>query len=464
MKILIIGGGIAGLMAAAGAKKANPDANVKIIEHSSRLGGLLAGIEYPEQGLYYDLGTHIFQETGISDYDTFILNALPEEDRLLFPLGRGDLSGSVFNGRLQKNVHFPDLRQHGDGDRLIGGIKSHISELKEVKKNSRCTKLFDEAAMIFGREYANEVICPILAHVFQLPAERLSAFSLWLPGVTRVVIDDYPKWLRSATDNVYRSVSAVPDQRMLPNHLRHTRRSFYSKRSGSKGVIDGIALALTKLGVEIILKANVAQIDLQNNTIGYKILDKDIETAEYDQLILAVGAIGAAHLLKLDVSGFRFDKPMPHWLLNLQLKGLCSSDLCYIYGLDKGCEWYRVTNYKAFSGDQLDRRLTVEIIGRETVDIKRLPMSIVEQLTTLGLIESSAVDFVNMVHLPSGFPSPTQTNILALQELGSKVSKLLPSNAALCGIGSSGGLFFQNEVAPDAYQKAFRLIDKGFGG
>ena len=86
MKYAVIGAGITGLMAAKAILDKDSDAHVTIIERDQVVGGLLAGIEYSEQELYFDLGTHIFQETGIDEIDNNLLSAIPPKDLIHFLL------------------------------------------------------------------------------------------------------------------------------------------------------------------------------------------------------------------------------------------------------------------------------------------------------------------------------------------------------------------------------------------
>lgn len=456
MQILVLGGGITGLLAAVGAKQANPSAQLTLLERAPQIGGLMAGVEYPDKQLYFDLGTHIFQETGDRAYDSALLEAVPRNDLLHFPVGLGDLSGAIFNGRLQEGIHFPDIRQHSDAASLTAGVRDHIRGLSQLAGLDRGSTLLENAVAKFGWGYATEVLLPILEHVYCIPAEKLAGFAMELPGLTRVVVDDYDVWLRSVSQGLYRAVAAVPDQRRLPAEMRHMRRSFYSRRLGSRAFVDGITQRLSSAGVRLLTDVNVERLDLQGSLIQYQ-ASGQTHALRYDALIVATGAIGAAHLLKLDLSDFRFDQPLPHWLIHLRLAECCPSDLCYLYGLDFACKWYRITNYRAFSGDDTDHRLTVEVLGRDNVDNEVWPRKITEQLASLGLLKSHSYDFSAVMRLPAGFPSPTRRNIASLINLGARVAEALPPNAVLCGIGANGGQFFQNEVAPEAYRRAYQL-------
>jgi oxygen-dependent protoporphyrinogen oxidase len=337
-------------------------------------------------------------------------------------------------------------------------LREHIRGLRHVSELDRSATLLETAAAKFGWTFAEKVLAPALEHVYCTPADKLSGFAMQLPGLTRVVVDNNEDWLRGAISNrLYRAVAAIPDQRCLPAAMRHTRRSFYSRSLGSRAFVDGIIRRLSTAGVRLVTDVKVEHLDLQGSLIEYQAAGQ-VHALRYDSLVVATGAIGAANLLKLDLSNFRFDPPMPYWLIHLRLAESCPSDLCYLYGLDSACEWYRVTNYRAFSGDDTDRRLTVEILGREGIDNEAWPRKVAEHLAALGFLRSPAYDFSAVMPLPAGFPSPTQNNIASLMNLGAKATEVLPLNAILCGIGANGGMFFQNEVALDAYLRTHRLV------
>ena len=85
MNYLIIGGGISGLVSAHALLKGNPSAKITIVEKDKNLGGLLAGIEYEDENLYFDTGTHIFQETGNQELDELLLEKGDKVDINLAP-------------------------------------------------------------------------------------------------------------------------------------------------------------------------------------------------------------------------------------------------------------------------------------------------------------------------------------------------------------------------------------------
>jgi|TARA_B110000495_G_scaffold8046_1_gene5921 protoporphyrinogen oxidase len=455
MKFLVIGGGIAGLLAAYRLRFDYPDASITLIEREQQLGGLLAGADYGK-GRYFDLGTHVFQETGNAVIDNFLLSIVPPEELIHFDVGQGDLAGSLFSGHLQTNTHFTDLRNWvGDTDEMVASLRSHLAGIKDFPSLDRCASLLDVAHLRFGQAYASQVIAPMLEHIFGRPAETLSGFALLLLGLTRVVVDDFPDWLAQSNDEKYRSLFGVPDQRLLPREYCNSKRSFYSRKRGSCAFVEGITKFLERSGVHFKIGTSIVNLDLETASLHLENSMGQSETIKNaDGIVLATGVIGVAKLLGLDLAPFGFDRPMPHDLIHLELEEPVDSDLCYFYGLDPNSDFFRITNYRALTNLADDCRLTVEVLGQEQPNLEILLPSLTNQLQALGFLSNEEFTFSQLQRLPAGFPVPTVQNMKALELLGKHLENLLYPHTRVAGIGARPGLFFQNEIMKDVYERA----------
>ncbi len=458
MRYVVIGGGLAGLMAARSLRVTNPAAEVTVIERNAELGGLLGGKIYPNDDLYFDQGTHIFQETGEAELDEFLLAAVPASDLLHFQAGEGDRSGTVFNGRLQFNSHFLDIRERHDASDLIASLETHVAAGGDVPGIDRIGPLLATSRDRFGDYFAERVLGPTLARAYGQPAEALAGFAMLLPGFTRVVAHGFEDWLRNASCSRYRAVFGVPDQRDLPEQFRHTRRSFYARRRGSRAFIDGVAAALINDGVSIECDARVIDLDLSRRSLKLVRANGKEEVILSDGIVIATGIVGAAQLLGIDIAPFGFERPMPHWVINLLVSEPVDTDLCYVYGFDERADFYRVTNYRAFSGDTADRRISVEVLGRHHVETNEFPQHIANQLRHYGLLRNASLEFIAVGKLGAGFPTPTVKTMSALSRLGSYVTQRIPEGVLLGGIGAGTNLFFQNEVVADLYRRTKSLV------
>jgi len=446
MKATIIGGGISGLIAAYTLLDKYKDASITIFEGDLSAGGLLRGTQYEGCGLYFDNGTHIFQETGISEIDQTIMNAIPEKSLIHFPVGQGDLAGSAYGGRLQSNTHFLDLREDIVNLDVVTELRENSMKSSKLPAIDRCRPLKETAIERFGSRFTNNVLSPIMSHLYRLPIEELSTFAMLLPGLTRVVIDDVTDWSSRIKSDRYRSLIAVPDQRSLPKAMHHGRRSYYSRRLGTRLFIDGLVEGLINRGVKVLCRYKVTRLQCSPQQIEVIDSSGNKGSIDSDLIIITTGVSSAARLLGMDARGRTAGSSMPYYLLNILLKEECESDLCYIYGLDHTCDWYRITNYKAITGIKDDRRLTIEIIGRPLPGREKTLKHIMHQLRSLGLVRSEEIEFSDIIQLRSGFPIPSNKNIEYLVSLGKRVCSNLPPNIIVGGIGSGEALFFQNEL------------------
>lgn len=450
MKATIVGGGIGGLVAAWRLLDLRPDARITLIDRDTRLGGLLAGGIYGDDGVYFDTGTHISQETGIEPLDTFIKSSIPAGDLITYSPPHGDLSGAVFADVFQANSHFPDLRGPQPFAEVAAAVRAHVYAIDKLPSMRRMDALADQLCDRFGQAYAHEVLLPRLSTLYGVAVEDLCGFALELLGATRVIIDDLDIWMsRAADDTGYRAVVGIPDPTMLPAAFSHGRKSYYSRRLGSSSFMNGAAESLRARGVSFRLGARIETVDVAAGRLAFSDASGWVEL-EHDILILAAGIMPAAALLGHDLRGHDFDRPLTHQVFHMLLPEAARMECYYAYNLDNAC-WYRLTNYAAFCGDSSDRRLTVEVLGERTETPEEVAASIRKDLHSRGLLTSSEGRLVGHLVLPSGFPRPSVRNFASLAAVRAAVTAAIPENVMLGGVATGGDVFFQNEVVADIY-------------
>jgi len=354
MKYVIVGGGITGLLSAKILRDRHPKANITVLEKENFLGGLLSGIIYREKDLYFDTGTHIFQETGNSEIDDILINAIGSENLIHYPIGKGDLAGLFLNNKFQENSHFPDLRNDFLYEHIRRHLKEHLKSDVKLENIDPCKSLIDVANARFGKYFTDKFITPVFESVFKLPINKISSFALSLTGWTRVILDDYDDWIKNISNNSYKSIVAIPDQRKLPLEMHHGRRSYYSRKNGSNAIITGLKDLLFSSNVEIITGVNIEQINQSDDRCLDITYNHKRMSICYDKLIISTGIFGAAKLFGINEFYQSLDKSLAHWIIDIILEKPCESDLCYLYSLDKNSDWFRITNYNALFDNSVD--------------------------------------------------------------------------------------------------------------
>src|SRR5262245_25141273 len=109
MTVVVAGGGPVGMIAALLVKRRHAGARVVLVERDRSLGGLFRSYQYPGN-LVFDCGTHLYYDSGIDEVDRAVQGVMPDEDWVILEGNRKDVAGAFFNGRLQTNSAYLDLR------------------------------------------------------------------------------------------------------------------------------------------------------------------------------------------------------------------------------------------------------------------------------------------------------------------------------------------------------------------
>jgi len=445
-RIVILGAGLTALMGAILAKKRWVNSEVILIKTATVFGGHLRGYEY-ENGLYFDTGTHIFQESGIAEIDNELLQCVPKDDLIVFEKGQGDIVGGIYDNKLEHDSHFPLAKSQEA--RLE--IEKKIQTMTVVPPIDRMKSCMELGIARFGSIYTNQTLKPILESMYGIPLDKLSSFAMLLPGLTRVKADSMADWLIGQKNEHWRAIFGIPEQRHLPDKYQNNRRSFYSRNRGTRSFIDGITNKLRLLGIKIFECTGGISINYEDSEIQITSEDNRDFKMQYDALFSGLGAVGISRALDIEIGDFGLDRPLPHTLFHVALSGRVHANCYYFYGFESKSSIYRVTNYDAFCPSPSDglSRITIEALG-DNSDQKSLDL-ILEELSDLGVLDRNHVIFSAIEKLPSGFPSPTVVNFQAMQKLANQIENTLPENIYLGGAGHGDGHFFQNEVIPHMY-------------
>lgn len=455
-RIVIVGGGISGLTSAYFLAKKGFE--VHLVEKNKEVGGLLRSFNYGEAGRF-DYGAHNILETGISELDEFYLGLLPRDKwQITKTINRQTraLTGLFYNKVLQENSPFIDLRKHPKRLEYIGDFFKNLEKNPNQFKNISSANAYDYASYLFGKKITEEVLEPVLLKHYGKSAKELNSMVLFLTQFTRIVLFEENVMQELVhTKNIGIRLSYT-NQQNLPEQYCATLKSYYPKDYGIYRVIDAIKETLDDLGVIFYMESTLSSIKLENNHVtNVSIGDFNLNV---DYLITSTGLASLVNLLGLDISNFSYDKPPQTVMTNLLLnKSLNCGELSFIYGYDIESHIFRLDNYQNYcEGSERSGYIpiTIESLIRDDIDDKTLQKLLIKELQEYGVMDADTnVSFIKTERMANGFPLLSQNNVMGLNALREQLKGLKIANHINIGILSERGLFFENEVIKDAYQK-----------
>ena len=439
-KFHIIGGGINGIISALYIKKMKPDYEVIIHESSNLLGGVLNGYNYPEKKIYFDKGTHIFQEFGNSVIDDIVSKQIRNGNLFYFPIGEGDYFGSIQNSKLNVKSHYIDITK--DKECLLN-VRKHINKLNSpVNKIDFNLNLSEELEKRFGYYFAKKYES-VFANIFKVPCNQLSAICLSFVGANRIILDDFENWITNSESPIYRSLSGVPNQFKLPKKYKHDRKSYYFKANGTKSFLEALVKEIDESGVKILLNSKVSLIDQAKKKIISN-CNGSTKLYDYDKLLISSGIISANKLLGIN-HPINLTPPINSMYIHLELEDITLNELFYFYNFDSEVNFYRVTNYRAFSSDKNDKRITIECLNCEKNHENHI-LEILNKLKSIGFIKDVNYKHLFVEYEQYGFPTLSVENIKSLNILNKNLNKHISKDLKISGLGTGDFNFFQTEI------------------
>jgi phytoene dehydrogenase-like protein len=449
-KNVVVGGGIAGLLAALILAERH-GRDVVVVEREFEAGGLLRRFDYGEFG-QFDYGMHNMYETGIAELDEILFGLLPPDEWQMLTGSQRDLAGVVYNGRVQHNSPFPDLRHlpPTDLEACIGAFFTNLDAGRPIVRNNA----WEEAESRFGAPIAR-LIDEALQKQFGKPAAELDAFASYLTTLSRVVLFGEGAFQDLIESSLLRGRLAWPEQRSLPAKWESGRKAYYPRKYGIYRVIDALLSRLAAANVEVLTSAQVNAIDvLRDRVQAVEIIQgKALRTIDnVGQFVWTSGLPPIAKLLGAADPNMRFDPPRRTVIVNLLLKEPpAMGDLYYLYCYERGCRTFRVTNFSGYC-ENAPRSggwpIAVELLLDAPLPSKEEMRQIaLDELRLFGVIQSEElVIFSAVEELTSGFPMPSVLNFTGLTEIRSRLQNLGLSNLKLLGVMAADKVFFQRDV------------------
>ena len=135
--VLIVGGGIAGLIAAMHERKQDQESHITLVNHKD-IGGHIQSKFI--DNFYYDKGMHTYYDTGIEWIDGLVREALDRAGGgyVELPYPYHDESGSFWKGSANFEGPFLDIRGLQEESEIVSHILQASRNRKRFDKNLTC--------------------------------------------------------------------------------------------------------------------------------------------------------------------------------------------------------------------------------------------------------------------------------------------------------------------------------------
>lgn len=463
---IIIGAGLSSLMIAKMILRyKNPKANIIIVEKDNIIGGQFGSTLYGEHG-YFDYGMHIYYDSCVTEIDSLFTSILPAEEWNIMEGNFKDAAGIFFNGKLQIDFPYPDLRNIP-----VEKKKEYISDLflniektknKELSVDANSYQILEHH---FGKLITDEIFVPILEKLYHHHPSNLAKIATLITKIDRVALFEKDVMLDLMNSSEIRARICFTDQYTLPDLRKNAQRAIYPKKYGMFRVLEKLKASLEEEGVQFYTSATISDLKIENKCISSLTISNQEGIKEYnniEKVYWTAGLPSLSSLLKLNFSHLKFDKQVNQaYYINLLFDKEPKMDkLYYFYCFDKGFRTFRVTNYFNYCKTANENRgypVCVELWAnesdpKENNEIINLALN---ELRSFGVIDNNYKVQFSIVNKErgAGFPLPTIRNINNMSEVREQIGSLNIENLISAGVHSSHNVFFINEVLKDAYNK-----------
>ena len=461
---VIVGGGLPSLVLAHLLQLGKSDPRpVLVVEKSAQLGGQFRS-ETNSSGKTFDLGMHIFYETGLSDIDSVISNLLPDEEWNFLEGNLRDLAGIFFNGSLQVNSPYPDLRSLAGDPGITAKYFFDLCSTLESRGalGEEGVTALEVLTSRFGPLLAHEIHAPILEKLYCTPPSKLHPLAAHLTKMDRVVLFDERSSTELMKSEEFRKRIAYPSQLNLPDIRTSNYRGIYPKTFGFGAVVELLSARLKDIGVNFLTDAAVTGIHFEGGSrvsgLQVSIGDKeDFTTSVKEGVVWSTDPYSLSFLLGNEKpKGNRNQRKKYYVHVALHSRPNLGG-LYYAYIFDKTSDIFRITDYTSYCADASSDGLypiSVEYWPEGATETQSIEHAVVQDLQALGVISSgSDVQSVCISPVPAAFPDPTLENVHALEKVFAFISGAGLTNLAVTGPLSKQGVFFLHEVLRSGYEE-----------
>lgn len=438
-RVVIVGGGIAGLVSALVLKDRH---EVVLVEREPECGGLMRSVKRA-RGLAFDMGTHVIGETGNAVVDTLLFSRLREPDWKRFKVLR---TGSHFNGKLY------DKSPHVDARCLPPALyeKAVREVLHPEPPASEPRTVADRLRRDFGPTLTEHVHRPAMRKIFACELEELLADNRF--ALNRFVMFDAARSreLKASDPRLGEALAYTTYDEGLP-----AVDSCYPRRGGVGQWAESVCRELTTAGVRLAVGRSVAKVEHAAGNPTAVVLD-DGERLPCDRLFWGVPPAFLLKAMGVPVQSVPLTA-RPMTLFHLVFDKPFTCDNYYVTSYDPAYKTFRVTLYPNLQDGPTDGvwHCTAEVIG-PGIGPADGP-AVARELAEMGIADPSAqLLFCDVDAIPTGFPTLTQTFLDSAQKQMALVAEHAPG-VDVIGRHKHDSFSIQS-VALEAHAKALRRL------
>ena len=469
-KIVLVGAGINGLVMARLLQKRGFK-DIHIIEGQPEPGGLFRSCNYDVYGVY-DYGIHVFQDTGVPELEAIIRSALPEHEWDTLKGNDREIAGLYFNGRLQKNTAFLDLR---DTDLNGFSTKSvdfyRLLNTAPVKTNKESHSFYEEMKSKYGSVLSEKFIFPIAESLYGKEASELNSIASTLTPFHRIVLFDEQPMLDLMKSSRIRDVFGYPEQRNLPSKYSSGLDSYYPKYFGLQKVIDSLVQQFLNEGGHLTLGARINNLEINNGAVVGLSYDKQGTRNTITNLnhLIWTASLPALYgsVIGNKMKRLEFD-PLPETcIVNISLTvPPPMSDLYFFYSYLPGGNTYRVSNPANYCSGESRPENGLYPLCAEALFDRNLKLSdeemlkkVLAELIEMKMVSSDSIAFSKLEKVAGGFPMPTLKNAASVLAMRNRIAELNIKNLVITGSQSTPDLFYYRDVLRYGREQVLGYLD-----
>jgi protoporphyrinogen oxidase len=454
VKIVIAGGGIAGLFAALVVKVSKPDADVVVVESEKQLGGLLSEITHG--GVNFDTGVHTFYETGMPEVDSLLFSVIPYGGWNKLTGLQRDIGGIFQDGSLNHGnsyLNFLSLEE-SELDSLQKSFIKNFNATRELDSRNAYNYLESK----FGSEIVNKGLSQYITKFTGSDAHTISASVTSILPLSRVNLFSEEIHGERIYDRDWNSRISYPDQRRLPASIIPSRSAYYPSKYGTQLYINALVAKLKSLGVDF--QTNSKILSVSNSKLS---TSNGIE-CEFDLCLWAIHPMVLTRLMgivfqenpKIDAA------PMKTAIVSYLIKSEPKmGDLYYAYDATPGHLSHRFSSPINFCSESKVGnffRFTNEVVYHTELSDVQIKERSSQELIEMGIFKNEDIQACYVNRISGGYPNLNAESSSSLQTHLRNGLENLPSSILPIGIMSEPNLFFQNDVLVNVYNKLQEIL------